>query len=219
VLTVENLQIAFASLFGVIFVGAFLIIAARFPNPTTFQQTIFRVILALSAAGVAAMIPGFISVEIGAVQGLALRAGGAIAVFTLVYFFNPAERGPGPSHAVATSSAESPRLPDWAIRRDARALKDELVKLPLSQRLILSIIAKSGRALRPDDFLEHPDNKFTRREIIYMCRELDQNSFIETRDYTDKEYAISKAVSDTLGGATKRLLAALPADEQLRSNR
>jgi hypothetical protein len=42
--------------------------------------------MALSAAGVGAVIPGFIEVKLKAF----LQAGGAIAVFVVVYFFSPA---------------------------------------------------------------------------------------------------------------------------------
>lgn len=72
--------------FGVIFVIVILGIAIGVPNPTSFQYTVFRIVLALAAAGVAAMIPGFINVTVGT----AVRAGGAIAVFVIVFFFSPA---------------------------------------------------------------------------------------------------------------------------------
>jgi hypothetical protein len=75
-----------AYLFGVAFVVALIVIAIVFPKPSAFQFFVFRVVLALAAAGVAAMIPGFLSVQLGAV----VRAGGAIAVFVIVYFLNPA---------------------------------------------------------------------------------------------------------------------------------
>ena len=75
-----------AFLFGVIFVIGLLTLAIFFPSPTAFQYTIFRTVLALAAAGVAAMIPGFISLAISKW----LRAGGALAVFAAVYFYNPA---------------------------------------------------------------------------------------------------------------------------------
>jgi hypothetical protein len=75
-----------AFLFGVVFVIVLLTLAIRFPNPTAFQYTVFRTVLSLAAAGVAAMIPGFISLSISKW----LRAGGALAVFALVYFYNPA---------------------------------------------------------------------------------------------------------------------------------
>ena len=72
--------------FGVVFVIVLLAMAIFFPNPTAFQYTIFRSVLSLAAAGVAAMIPGFITISISNW----LRAGGALAVFAVVYFYNPA---------------------------------------------------------------------------------------------------------------------------------
>src|SRR5580693_6576870 len=72
--------------FGVIFVVVLLILAIKYPNPTPFQYTVFRIVLALAAGGVAAMIPGFLSIEVAKW----LRAGGALAVFVIVYFYSPA---------------------------------------------------------------------------------------------------------------------------------
>ena len=78
-------QIAFA--FGLLFVIVLLGLALAIPSPTDFQYTVFRIVLALAAAGVAAMLPGFLSVDISA----GIRAGGALAVFIIVYFFSPAQ--------------------------------------------------------------------------------------------------------------------------------
>jgi hypothetical protein len=72
--------------FGIVFVVVLIILAIRFPNPTPFQYTVFRIVLALAAGGVAGMIPGFLTVEISKW----LRAGGALAVFVIVYFYSPA---------------------------------------------------------------------------------------------------------------------------------
>ena len=71
---------------GVAFVAVLLATAILVPNPTPFQYTFFRIILALFAAAVAALIPGSLGVEVSK----AVRAGGAIAVFVIVYFFTPA---------------------------------------------------------------------------------------------------------------------------------
>ncbi len=79
-------QQRFAFLFGIAFLVVMVVIAIRFPNPTAFQYTIFRTVLSLAAAGVAAMIPGFITVSVSRW----IRAGGALAVFAVVYFYNPA---------------------------------------------------------------------------------------------------------------------------------
>lgn len=78
-------QIIVAFVFGVTFCIVMLVIAIFFPNPTNFQILVFRVILSLSAAGIAALIPGFIKVDIAPY----IKAGGAIAIFIIVYWFNP----------------------------------------------------------------------------------------------------------------------------------
>lgn len=76
----------FAYGFGVVFVVVLLVIAFFTPNPSPFQFVVYKVVLALAAAGVAAMIPGFIQFNIPTV----VRAGGALAVFAIVFFKNPA---------------------------------------------------------------------------------------------------------------------------------
>ena len=72
--------------FGVAFMVVIVIIAITLPRPTEFQQLIFRVVFALAAAGVGALVPGFLTLKYKNI----LRAGGGLAVFAIVYFFNPA---------------------------------------------------------------------------------------------------------------------------------
>jgi hypothetical protein len=79
--------------FGLIFISAVLLLAIRFPNPTAFQFLVFRVVMALAAGGVAAGIPGFFNLETD-IPGLTIRAGGALAVFVLIYRLNPAKLAP-----------------------------------------------------------------------------------------------------------------------------
>jgi hypothetical protein len=83
-------QVIVAFTFGIVFVVALMLVAFAFPNPTSFQYTVFRIVLSLAAAGVAAMIPGFINIEVNRSAELIIRAGGALAVFVIVFFFNPA---------------------------------------------------------------------------------------------------------------------------------
>lgn len=72
--------------FGLIFITAMIVLAIRFPYPAPFQYMTFRVILALAAAGIAPFIPGLLEVQVSN----AVKAGGAIGVFVIVYFFSPA---------------------------------------------------------------------------------------------------------------------------------
>ena len=86
----QQQQILFAFAFGVIFI-AFLLIAVIFiPNPTPAQETIFRIVMALAAAGVGAMIPGVLDLKMTFWTQLVIRAGGALAIFVIVFFYNPA---------------------------------------------------------------------------------------------------------------------------------
>jgi hypothetical protein len=75
-----------AFVFGVVFVLVLLAVAFAVPNPSDFQYVVFKTVLALAAAGAAAMIPGFIHVTISKF----VRAGGALAVFAIVFFYSPA---------------------------------------------------------------------------------------------------------------------------------
>lgn len=69
---------------------ALLALAVLFPEPTPFQYQVFRIVLTLACAGVAAVIPGFLALRTDT-AGLLIRAGGALAVFVLVYLQNPAQ--------------------------------------------------------------------------------------------------------------------------------
>ena len=93
-----TIQMVVAFIFGVVFVITLLLLAIKFPRPTDFQYNVFRIVLSLAAAGVGAMIPGFINIEVNPTVGFLIRAGGALAIFVIVFFFNPAslvKKNPG----------------------------------------------------------------------------------------------------------------------------
>ena len=60
--------------------------------------------LSLAAAGVAATVPGFLNLDLDLGTSLILRAGGALAIFVVVFFFNPAQ--------LAVQSATSDSVPN-----------------------------------------------------------------------------------------------------------
>lgn len=73
---------------GIVFLGIILYIALSKPNPTEFQIFVFRVVLALAGAAFAVVIPGFLSTKFQMASNY-VKAGGAIAVFVVIFFFNP----------------------------------------------------------------------------------------------------------------------------------
>ncbi len=86
-----------AAAVGLVFMCVIVGIAFAIPDPTDFQLDVFQVVLALAAAGVSALIPGLVKVQVkGWVTGF-----GAMAVFVLVYTYNPPAR-------VANQGANTP---------------------------------------------------------------------------------------------------------------
>ena len=75
--------------FGFLFLG--IIAYAAFQEGPIAQQQFFffRVICAISAAGIGAVIPGLLTIEISPAKNIVIRAAGALAIFAAVYFLNP----------------------------------------------------------------------------------------------------------------------------------
>jgi hypothetical protein len=98
-----------AFLFGVVFISLIIALAVYNPNPSAFEYTVFRIVIALAAAGVGAVLPGFLDVKF---RGW-LRAGGALALFVIVYFFAPAAMSAGldprPAEVEGNPRAEAER--------------------------------------------------------------------------------------------------------------
>lgn len=107
-----------AYLFGVTFVVVILAIAIFIPKPEPFQYEVFKIVLALATAGVAAFIPGFISVEVGKW----VRAGGAIAVFVIVFFFSPARLAVDPIPPIT----QGDMIKVFELGRSLEYVKDEI---------------------------------------------------------------------------------------------
>jgi hypothetical protein len=76
-------------IFGLAFLITRVILAVRVPMPTQDQAAVFRTVLSLSSAGIAAVIPCLMSFRSQAAT-TTISATGALAVFALVYLFNPA---------------------------------------------------------------------------------------------------------------------------------
>ena len=75
------------ALLGIACYVAFRTNPSQIPPEAMF---IFRVILALAAAGFAAVLPGFLQID-GKLLSLSIRAAGSLAVFVVIYGVNPPE--------------------------------------------------------------------------------------------------------------------------------
>lgn len=75
---------------GTIGLILFLLLGLQLPCPTPNQQRQLQIVTSLAAAAVGASLPGVLSMEIPIPAGGAVRAGGALGVMLLVFWFNPA---------------------------------------------------------------------------------------------------------------------------------
>lgn len=94
-----------AFVFGAIFIVTILVFTAVVKDPSPTAIWTYRVILALAAGGVAAILPGFIDVK----YKTFVQAGGAIGVFVLVLVAFPA-----PKPEAALPKAEAPAKAETA---------------------------------------------------------------------------------------------------------
>lgn len=76
--------LAFA--FGVIFVSVLLYVATVVENPSALAIRVYVTVLALAAAGIGAILPGFLEIKYKNI----VRAGGALGLGVLVYVNEPA---------------------------------------------------------------------------------------------------------------------------------
>ena len=77
-----NALLAFA--FGVVFLTTMIVFATVVPNPSGFSQWVFAVTTSLAGAGIGAVIPGILKLTLPYA-----RAGGALAIFLLVFLNKP----------------------------------------------------------------------------------------------------------------------------------
>lgn len=80
-----DINVLLSFIFGIIFISVMLAFALYIPNPSETTQWIFAIVVALAGAGIAAVVPGILEIDIPHI-----RSGGALAVFVAIMFFKPA---------------------------------------------------------------------------------------------------------------------------------
>jgi DNA-binding MarR family transcriptional regulator len=198
-------EVVFISAFGVIFIVTLLVLAVLFPHPTAFQLLVFRTTLALSAAGIAAAIPGFLNLSMD-VTGLAVRAGGALAVFVLVYRLNPARTIAQETQADHSESVSTtPRIRSERENSANQAAEIETLEqlvavvsgLSSNQRRLLSRISKSRHGVHVGDLTL--DLQLARSDVVYRARDLERDGLIEIKHLTDTLLELSDSVKKLIG--------------------
>jgi hypothetical protein len=78
-----------AFLVGIAFLIAILVLVVKIPKPTEFQFIIFRILIALGGAAFSMALTGFLTIQMNLPNGGQIVAGGALAVFIVLFFFSP----------------------------------------------------------------------------------------------------------------------------------
>jgi hypothetical protein len=71
-----------------ILVVVFIVVLRKEPFADQNQVVLLRTILSLAVGIIGAVVPGFLQVDLSR-KGVAIRAGGALALFVITYFFSP----------------------------------------------------------------------------------------------------------------------------------
>jgi len=71
-----------------VLVLVFVVILRKTPFADQNQVVLVRIVLSLAVSIIGAVIPGFLQVSLRG-RGIAIRAGGALALFVITYFFSP----------------------------------------------------------------------------------------------------------------------------------
>jgi hypothetical protein len=92
---------------GVAAVAAILALVVSIPWPSEVQYDVFRIVIALGGAAFATALTGFLTVQIGSRRSPQIVAGGALGVFVVLFFFNPARRvGPPADEACRVDTTD-----------------------------------------------------------------------------------------------------------------
>jgi hypothetical protein len=176
----------------VVFVAILLILAIFFSTPTPFQYLVFKTVLSLAAAGIAAMVPGFLQVSLATW----LRAGGALAVFVIVYFYNPA-------HLVVSEPAQVSigQADEVTIDQPDEVTVDKPDKVTVDQTDQV-LIDQPAQVLvghqKTDSKVQFVDHSVTYPESDALVPEID----LKLRNTGDQVAYIKKLGIDVLGEAT-----------------
>ena len=89
-----TIQLILTFVSGIVFllillgIGVYILVRKDDKKVPKEAMYIFRVVLALAGAAFAAILPGFLNIETK-FAAIAIQAGGALAVFIVIYWINP----------------------------------------------------------------------------------------------------------------------------------
>lgn len=160
-----------AFLIGVVLIFRILSLEERIPNPTETQFNIIRSVIALAGSAFATGITGFLTIQFHWSRGKRIVAGGALAVFVILYFVSPAI--PNISKPLVDKAGHTLESPANEAEKGVLQLQDDIMELrqykesvqyPDSRRKLkdASYLAKRILSFRDDDL--NPRRRYIKYE-------------------------------------------------------
>lgn len=179
----HRLETLLAFGFGFVFCGVLAYAGLRSePITDPGQFFLLRVLASISAAGVAAVIPGMLDIQIGQGKLFAIRGAGALGVFVLVFAVNPPELV-----RPASESKRAAMLGNYSqgLYEDANRIADDILKNDPNDAQSLNI--KGGIAFYRGEY--DAAVEFFRKAHLYDTKSQIYtsnyaNALIETHAYT-----------------------------------
>ena len=160
---------------AILFLAAILLLAVKVPTPAPFQFIVVRILIALFGAAFSMAITGCLTVRLHLSKEVQIVAGGALAVFIVLYFFSPGIPGvPKPEPLVDPQGhlLESPANP---AELQVIRLQDEIMDLRQYKESV-----------------QYPDSRSKLKDAPYLAERIlgfNDSSLNPRRRYIKYEYA------------------------------
>lgn len=173
----------------------------RFADPNLVVM--LRIILSFASAGLGATIPGFLHVSLSW-KGVWIRAGGALALFVLTFFFSP---------SVVKAELSEGQLPaGWAQDEVARARKQAEEQANQRERERIAAAALAAKQQRDTDiekviaeYLELLTDRVYQMKDLFLDHKRNIPHAIEKQFYVDFDLARQSIIARKYSVANQRL--------------
>lgn len=148
---------------GLVFVALVVVLATVIPNPTGFQEFAFRVPMSIGAAAFCAFVPGFLIVQAFTKQEdkqAGICGGGAIVVFLLLMYVNPARLGV----PVASLFGVSPSVPSSSETNAAAFAAEQIA----TYRGEISVATKKWADIYGAEYQKEKANGITDADVVKL---------------------------------------------------
>jgi len=159
-----DINVLLAFIFGVVFITTMLVFAVLYSEPTDFQKWVFTIVVALAGAGIGAVIPGILKVDLPYV-----KAGGALAIFVLI-LTNRDDVVSAALNLVVTKKDPTPVIEEFLAKVDSKKLDEAWDSLDSMAKLTVAADRTSYDRV-------YAEGRYALGDVITRSKALGQETF------------------------------------------